>query len=206
MKHVIQKCLIFLALSCTMLRGQTSEISDLIKEGHVRQAQTLLQQIDVTQMETDRLLFLQGLLSTDGDSAVVYYEELLVRHPQSQFADDALFRLGQIKYAQGLYRTAKIRFQRLSSEYPQSSLHQRCQYWIALCHAAVGETDSAADQFRSAIEDFPTTELKRLSVTRQCLQRKNPMFDTQSKSEPSQPKTEPSPARRITSQRVSAST
>ena len=160
MRPTIQKFLLLLILPCAILCGQTSEIYDLIKEGHIRQAQKiLLQRPDVTQMEKDLFLFYQGLLSINGDSAVAYYEELLVRHPQSQYADDALFRLGQVKYAQGLYRTAKIRFQRLSIEYPRSSLHQRCRYWIALCHAAVGENDSAAVQFRSVIEDFPTTEL-----------------------------------------------
>jgi len=103
------------------------------------------------------------LLSTDGDSAATTYEQFLKTYPHSRYSDDILFRLAQLKYAQGLYKTAQNRFRLLLKEYPRSPLHQKCHYWIGLCFQAMEQTDSAAFRFRKVLDEFAYTDLSQIA-------------------------------------------
>lgn len=164
MKAYLQKFLLFLLLPWVLTQGQTeSNVIHLIREGRIREAKELLNRFENNPQRSERILFLHGLLSTEADSAVTYYEQLLKSYPDSPYSDDALFRLAQLKYAQGLYKTAQKQFQLLLEEYPRSSLHQKCYYWIGLCHQSMGQTDSAGVSFRKAVEDFSYTNLSKIA-------------------------------------------
>lgn len=164
---MIRFLLILFCPLATIQSQNYSEIITLIQNGQTHKARQLLLQIDENQKETDSFLFLKGCLSTDGDSAVACYEKLLQTYPNSQYSDDALFKLAQLKYAQGLYLTSRKQFSQLLKEYPRSGLHQQCNYWIGLCYQATGKTDSAQIQFQNALRDFPPTNLS--SIIRQDL-------------------------------------
>ena len=164
MKNFYIKLLFFIFLPLVFAFSQTtSQIVKLIREGHIREARNMLSQMKGTVKQPDKLLFLNGLLSISGDTASAYYEKLLKLYPESQYSDDAYFRLAQLKYAQGLYKTAQKMFAHLLIKYPKSPLSQECHYWIGLCHQASGKTDSAVVQFQKVIEDFPPTELSRIA-------------------------------------------
>ena len=163
MKNFYIKLLLFIFLPLTIATSQTtSQILKLIREGHIEEARNILSRMKGAE-QPDKLLFLKGLLSTDGDTASAYYEKLLKLYPESQYSDDAYFRLSQLKYAQGLYKTAQKMFTRLLIKYPHSSLRQECHYWIGLCYQAAGQTDSAAFQFQKVVKDFPATELSQIA-------------------------------------------
>lgn len=164
MKAYPQKFLLFLLLRWALTQAQTgSDVINLIREGRIREAKEILNRIEKNPQQSERILFLRGLLSAEADSAVTYYEQLLKSYPDSPYSDDALFRLAQLKYAQGLYKTAQKRFQLLLEEYPRSSLHQKCYYWIGLCHQSMGQTDSAAVSFSKVVEDFSSTDLSKIA-------------------------------------------
>ena len=113
MKRCTQKVLFIILLPWIFIQGQTvSDVLNLIRDGQINQARETLKRIETNSQNLERILFLRGLLCTEGDSAVTYYEQLLKSYPDSPYSDDALFRLGQCKYAQGLYMTAKKQFQR----------------------------------------------------------------------------------------------
>lgn len=161
-KSIIQY-LIFLLCPLALVQGQNySDIITLIQNGQTHEARQLLLQIDENQKMTDSFLFLQGSLSTNGDSAVACYEELIQTYPESPYSDDALFKLAQLKYAQGLYLTSQKQFTQLVRDYPRSGLHQQCTYWIGLCYQATGKIDSAQIQFQKALRDFPPTTLSSI--------------------------------------------
>jgi len=160
MRNDILRVLLILLYPLISVQGQDyADIIDLIQKGQTHKAKQLLLQIDENQKKTDSFLFLQGSLSTDGDSAITCYEQLMGTYPNSPYSDDALFRLAQLQYARGLYLTSQKQFSRLLNEYPHSGLHQQCSYWIGLCYQALGKTDSARIQFQKALENFPTTGL-----------------------------------------------
>jgi len=66
------------------------------------------------------VLYIQGLVATDGDEAVRIYQGILDNFPRSEWADDALYKVYQFYYALGLYRTAELKMAQLKKEYPTS--------------------------------------------------------------------------------------
>lgn len=66
------------------------------------------------------VLYLQGVLTTDGTEAVRIYQSIVDNFPRSEWADDALFKVYQFYYALGLYRTAEIKLNQLKADYPES--------------------------------------------------------------------------------------
>ena len=161
MRHIFIKWSLpfLLLIPWTLTISQTeTEIVDLIRKGQSRQAKEMLMKGD-TNIPHDRSLLLHGMLSINADSAVAHYEELLKTYPKSLYGDRALFRIAKLKYAQGLYKTAQNSLIRLMDEYPLSSLHQSCYYWLGSCYQAMGHTDSAIAYLRKTVDDFPRTDI-----------------------------------------------
>ena len=92
------------------VHGQSvSDIGREIREGRISEDRQMLERIE-NDLEPESILFLYGLLSTNADSAMAYYEQLLTSYPNCTYSDDAMFRVAQLKYAQGLYQTARRTF------------------------------------------------------------------------------------------------
>lgn len=66
------------------------------------------------------VLYLQALLTREGADAVRTYQSIVDNFPQSEWADDALYKVYQFYYALGLYRTAELKFNQLKTSYPSS--------------------------------------------------------------------------------------
>jgi len=66
------------------------------------------------------VLYLQALLTREGADAVRTYQSIVDNFPQSEWADDALFKVYQFYYALGLYRTAELKLNQLRTSYPSS--------------------------------------------------------------------------------------
>jgi len=66
------------------------------------------------------VLYLQAVVTKEGAEAVRIYQSIVDNFPQSQWADDALYRVYQYYYALGLYRTAELKMDQLKREYPGS--------------------------------------------------------------------------------------
>lgn len=83
------------------------------------------------------VLYLQGLTTLDGADAVRIYQGIVDTFPQSEWADDALYKVHQFYYAIGLYRTAELKMEQLRRDYPRS------QYASA---PAESRTETLADE------------------------------------------------------------
>jgi hypothetical protein len=66
------------------------------------------------------VMYLQGLLTREGSEAIRTYQSVVDNYPESEWADDALYRIYQFYYALGLYRTADIKMKQLADRYPNS--------------------------------------------------------------------------------------
>jgi cell division septation protein DedD len=66
------------------------------------------------------VMYLQGLVAREGSEAIRTYQSIVDNFPQSEWADDALYRVYQFYYALGLYRTADIKLKLLKDRYPDS--------------------------------------------------------------------------------------
>jgi tetratricopeptide (TPR) repeat protein len=67
------------------------------------------------------VLYLQGVLTTDGAEAAKIYQSIVDNFPKSEWADDALYRLYQYYYSVGLYKTAEQKLNQLKEDYPFSA-------------------------------------------------------------------------------------
>jgi len=66
------------------------------------------------------VLYLQALVTREGADAVRTYQSIVDNFPQSEWADDALYKVYQFYYALGLYRTAELKLNQLKTSYPMS--------------------------------------------------------------------------------------
>lgn len=66
------------------------------------------------------VMFLEGVLTENGQDAVAIYTEIINEYPNSRYADAAVFRIYSYYYALGLYGTANSFLNRLKKDYPES--------------------------------------------------------------------------------------
>jgi hypothetical protein len=66
------------------------------------------------------VMFLQGMLTTDGGQASKVYQTVVDNFPDSEWADDALYKLYQYYYSLGLYKTGDAKLAQLKDQYPLS--------------------------------------------------------------------------------------
>ncbi len=78
--------------------------------------------------------YLDALLAEDGVDAVHKYLDLSKKYPESEYADDALFRVYAYYYAGGSYFAAKEYLKRLKRKYPASP-------YIKLAESSIPEKD-----------------------------------------------------------------
>jgi len=62
------------------------------------------------------VMFLEGVLTENGQDAVAIYSKIVNSYPQSKYADASLYRIYSYYYALGLYDTAKNHLNRLKKE------------------------------------------------------------------------------------------
>jgi len=66
------------------------------------------------------VMFLEGILTENGQEAISIYQKILDKYPQSRYADAALYRIYSYYYALGLYQTSKTYIERLKKDYSKS--------------------------------------------------------------------------------------
>ncbi|MGD0337290.1 MAG: SPOR domain-containing protein [Bacteroidota bacterium] len=93
---------------------------DLIKLGKIEQVRSELPSLLEHYPNNPGILYLQGVLISDGGEAVRTFQNLIDNFPKSEWADDALYRIYQYYYALGLYKTADQKLEKLRQDYPQS--------------------------------------------------------------------------------------
>jgi tetratricopeptide (TPR) repeat protein len=178
------------ALFFSSLNAETvSEVASLIKEGKMEKARSLTKAWGDETSLSDAQLFLKAIVTVRASRAAALYETLINRFPESSYSDDALFRLGQWRYADGLYLTARQEFRKLIKDYPRSQLVEKSRYWIGLSFQAAGEVDSARSFLGEIIADESRSETDALTGNRQeSLENQVPTESRPSPPPPQKPK------------------
>jgi cell division septation protein DedD len=94
---------------------------DLIEKGQADVVKAELPTLMTNFQNHPGVLYLQGVLTTDGTDASKIYQSIVDNFPRSEWADDALFRLYQYYYSIGLYKTADQKMDQLKRDYPFST-------------------------------------------------------------------------------------
>ena len=93
---------IFFFTALPDLFGQ-SNIADLVRTGKYDEARKLLPSVIKANPNDASTLYFQGLLEKEGHKSLEYFEKLLEKYPNSDYADDAIMQIGEYRYARGLY-------------------------------------------------------------------------------------------------------
>lgn len=136
-----------------------ADVAALIKYGRIDSARVLTDRWSPPDSLSDSQLFLKGLAQKDADDAAALFEILLNHHPASDYADDALFRLAQKQYAEGLYAQSRTKFRTLLANYPRSPLVQKSLLWTGMTYQATGDQDSARIFYNRSVSDKPPVQI-----------------------------------------------
>jgi tetratricopeptide (TPR) repeat protein len=91
-----------------------------IESGRISEAQTLLKQFKSENASDSSVLFLDAVLTKDGNEAVNKYSIIIDKYPKSKFADASLYRIFSYYYSLGYYKKAEAYLNRMKKDYPDS--------------------------------------------------------------------------------------
>lgn len=92
----------------------------MIEQGKLEEVKSKLLDLKNDYPKSSNLIFLEGVLTENGQDAVALYQNLLEKFPKSTYADAALYRTYSYYFALGLYNTADKNLDRLKKDYPES--------------------------------------------------------------------------------------
>jgi len=99
------------------------DITDALKKinsGNIKAAETILQNLKSTNPDDPSTIYLDGILTKNGDEALKKYSVVLEKFPNSKYADASLYRIFTYYYSLGFYNKAGIYKDRLKKDYPES--------------------------------------------------------------------------------------
>lgn len=91
-----------------------------IENGDFESAKNALEKLKLKNSDDPSIIFLEAVLTEDGDKSLELYQNIIDKYPSSKYADAALYRVYSYYYALGIYRRANIYLNQLKSEYPNS--------------------------------------------------------------------------------------
>lgn len=94
---------------------------EMIEKGQVEQVKAELPTLLTNYQNNPGVMYLQGVLTSDGTEAAKIFQSIVDNFPKSEWADDALYKLYQYYYSIGLYKTADQKMAQLKQDYPYSA-------------------------------------------------------------------------------------
>lgn len=126
----------------------------LATEGQADSAQSLVRRRLRSLSPQDPLypgaLFTAGVVASDGDSALAYFRTVSIEYSRSQWADQALLRMAELRFASGELRSAAHSAERILLDYPFSAALPKAAFWAGRAYLELGETDTGCDLLRRA--------------------------------------------------------
>lgn len=113
-------CLIFLANTLFSQEPDWKRIISEIERGETEKAKILLVSLEKDNPNSVNLKFLKALLSEDGTEAAKLYRDVVFAFEDSDFKDDALFKLYQYHYSRSEFGESDKYARMLRDTYPNS--------------------------------------------------------------------------------------
>lgn len=100
------------------------------------------------------------------ERSVAAFREFLTRHPDSEYADNAQFWLGEAYFVNGLFEQALQEYGALMQNYPDSPKHAQAKLKAGFCQHELGLIEPAKQQLEELIQQYPGTTAARLAQDR----------------------------------------
>jgi len=121
-KNLVYLALLFSALSINITAQDLNIVPYLqqIENGKADEVRNELIGLKEKYSKDPSVMFLEGVLTENGQKAVVIYQKVVDEYPDSKYADAALYRIYSYYYALGLYESATEKLNKLITDYPKS--------------------------------------------------------------------------------------
>ena len=121
-KNLVYLALLFFVLSININAQEVNIVPYLqqIENGKADEVRNELIGLKERYSDDPSVMFLEGVLTENGQKAVVIYQKVVDEYPDSKYADAALYRIYSYYYALGLYESANEKLNKLISDYPKS--------------------------------------------------------------------------------------
>ena len=119
----MKKSLILFLFFFTKICSQEIDITPHLKQierGQISEAKKARDKLLQTKPNDPSVIFLDAVLTEDGNEAFKKYEKIYSKFPKSKYAEAALYRAYCYKYSIGLYIAASKLYNQLKIKYPNS--------------------------------------------------------------------------------------
>jgi len=160
-RHKIMKIMYFLAICSTFLLSQ-DHIDGLIQQvlhGSRDSAAISLSTIELEYPNNPSVMYLKGLLETDGEKAMTIFSKLYNTHPTSEYGDDAVMKVAEYYYVAGLYVQAADWLKKMPIYYSRSEHIERAVKLFLNSLIVSGLKDTAIFYSRVFERQFPELDV-----------------------------------------------
>lgn len=114
--------LVFLLFSISVSAQEADITSALrqIESGNIKGAEASLKEIKRSSPGDPSVIFLDAVLTINGEEALKKYSSVYEKFPKSKYADASLYRIFSYYYSLGYYKKAESYLSKLKSDYPDS--------------------------------------------------------------------------------------
>ena len=143
-------------LSCLVSQDHLDALIQDVLHGSRDSAAIYLPAIDQKYPNNPTVMYLKGLLETDGDEAMKIFSNLYNTHPTSDYGDDAVMKVAEYYYAAGLYVQAANWLKKMPIYYSRSEHIERAVKLFLNSLIVSGHRDTAIFYSRVFKRQFPT--------------------------------------------------
>ncbi len=119
--------LVFVLFLSSYVFAQEIDISEQLKQiknGEIEKAEKTLKEFKAKDADNPSVIFLDALLTKDGNLALSRYNTIINKYPNSTYADASVYCVFSYNYAVGNYKKAEDYLNKLKTEYPNSKYIQ----------------------------------------------------------------------------------
>jgi tol-pal system protein YbgF len=91
------------------------------------------------------------------------FAEFLQKYPDVERSDNAMYWLGEIKYAQKDYPAAVVKFQELVDKYPDGNKVPDALLKMGYSYGNISDKDNAVKALQMVVKDYPDSDAARLA-------------------------------------------
>jgi tetratricopeptide (TPR) repeat protein len=150
---------LLLLLSPTNIFPQEPDITSYLIKIEAGEKEEVSKQVPLMKQKypgSSSIIYLEALLTEDGEKAIEIYKSLVDKYPTSKYADDAMYRIYTYFYALDDMNKAEFYLNRLKNEYPESP-------YIKLTEKVTFGEKSSSSNAKKELKTYPTVRGRTLN-------------------------------------------
>ncbi len=145
--------IILLFIPFLLFSQDISSYYKMVERGDLDSVRNALPELQKKYPKSSEVLYLSGVVESDGEKALMIFKDVLSQYPSSQRADDALLKIIEYLYTKGLYRKTVKYTKEMIKKYPESDLLDQCVH-LLLCSFNVMNKRDSVDYYYAYYTDM----------------------------------------------------